>query len=565
MDAALDCTVSASLRESSTWPRRGVAVKMAQFEVLDSPWTSCRQIADQLDVPPRTLHYWVHRERALIGSSSWPKGVAHFLETPGGLDLLHRVFTAAHLVFVQANDCGLRNLSWFLHLSGLDEFIAPSYGAQQAVAEEMESLLIRFGQEERERLAGQMPRREITLCEDETFHPQICLVAIEPVSNFILVEQYQPQRDAETWQQCVSQEMAGLPVTVFQVTSDAAKALVAHAETHLGAHHSPDLFHVQYDTVRATSAALASQTAAAVRQREKTQQKTANLRLQHDACREQCPQDPLVETLREQVQRAEAEEAAAIKHLDACQGRQERARAARQGLGHDYHPVDLETGQPLTADEVGRRLAGHFDSLDQVAEEAGLSAHARDKLAKARRVLDSMQATLAFFWTMVATRLDAWQISPPVQQWLRQELIPACYLRRVAEKANTAQEKKRLRVLAEKVLARARSPDGFWGTFSPELKADLEDKAQQCADFFQRSSSCVEGRNGQLSLKHHALHQLTGRKLQALTVLHNYAVQREDGSTAAERFHGAAPRDLFDWLLSHLSLPARPRALRRAA
>jgi hypothetical protein len=491
--------------------------------------------------------------------------VAHFLETPGGLGFLHRVFAAAHLVFVQANDCGLRNLSWFLRLSGLDEFIAPSYGSQQAVAEEMESLLIRFGQEEHERLAAQMSPREITLCEDETFHPQICLVAIEPVSNFILVEQYQPQRDAETWQQCVSQNIAGLPVTVFQVTSDAAKALVAHAETHLGAHHSPDLFHVQYDTVRATSAALASQTAAAVRQREKTQQKTANLRLQHDACREQCPQDPLVETLREQVQRAEAEEEAAVEQLGACQTRQERARAARRGLGRDYHPVDLETGQPLTAEEVRRRLAAHFDSLDRVADEADLSAHARDKLAKARRVLDSMQATLAFFWTMVATRLAAWQINPIVQEWLRQELIPACYLRRVAEKAGTAQEKQRLLALAEEVLARARSPDGLWGTFSPERKADLQDKAQQCADFFQRSSSCVEGRNGQLSLKHHALHQLTGRKLHALTVLHNYAVQREDGSTAAERFYGAASRDLFDWLLDHLSPPARPRALRRAA
>ena len=70
----------------------------------------------------------------------------------------------------------------------------------------------------------------------------------------------------------------------------------------------------------------------------------------------------------------------------------------------------------------------------------------------------------------------------------------------------------------------------------------------------------MEGRNGQLSLKHHALHQLTKRKLRALTVLHNYAVQRNDGSTAAERFYGVASRDLFDWLLSHLSLPARPRA-----
>ncbi len=565
MDATLDCTVSACRSESPTWSRRGVAEKMAQFEALDSPWTSCRQIAGQLGVPPRTLHHWVQRDRALIGSSSWPKSVAHFLETPGGLDFLHRIFAAAHLVFVQANNCGLRNLSWFLHLSGLDEFIAPSYGAQQAVAEEMESLLIRFGQEEHQRLAEQMPPREITLCEDETFHPQICLVAIEPVSNFILVEQYQPQRDAETWQQCLSQAIVGLPVTVFQVTSDAAKALVAHAETHLGAHHSPDLFHVQYDTVRATSAALASQTAAADKQQEKARQKAADLRSQHDACREQCPQDPLVETLRQQVQRAEAEEVATVEQLSACQSRQERARAARQGLGHDYHPVDLETGQPLTAEEVERRLTGHFDALDQVAEEAGLSAHAREKLAKARRVLGSMQATIAFFWTMVAARLTAWQIRLPVQEWLRQELIPACYLRRAAEKASTAQEKQRLRNLAAEVLARARSPDGLWGTFSPELQADLEDKAQQCADSFQRSSSCVEGRNGQLSLKHHALHQLTGRKLQALTVLHNYAVQREDGSTPAGRFYGVASRNLFDWLLEHLSLPARPRTARRAA
>jgi hypothetical protein len=148
---------------------------------------------------------------------------------------------------------------------------------------------------------------------------------------------------------------------------------------------------------------------------------------------------------------------------------------------------------------------------------------------------------------------------------MQQDLIPAYYLCRVAEKARTAEEKQRLRILAAEVLARARSPDGLWGTLPGDLQADLESKARQCADFFQRSSSCVEGRNGQLSLRHHALHQLTARKLQALTVLHNYAVQREDGSTAASRFYGGTPRDLFGWLLAHLSLPARPRVGRRCA
>ena len=141
---------------------------------------------------------------------------------------------------------------------------------------------------------------------------------------------------------------------------------------------------------------------------------------------------------------------------------------------------------------------------------------------------------------------------------------PRSYLARVAEKASDAAERHRLRELSREILARARSPDGLWGTLCPEVQADLERKAQICADLFQRSSSCVEGRNGQLSLKHHALHRFTLRKLQALTVLHNYLIRRADGTTAAERFYGTPPRDLFAWLLGRLSVPARPRAHRSA-
>ena len=201
---------------------------------------------------------------------------------------------------------------------------------------------------------------------------------------------------------------------------------------------------------------------------------------------------------------------------------------------------------------MGRRLAGHFDTLEQIAAEAGLSARATKKLAKARRVLDPMKATISFFWKMLGVWFSLWDLPEPVRQWMRQEFIPGLYLARVAEKASDAAERHRLRELSQEILARARSPDGLWGTLSPEVQADLERKAQICADLFQRSSSCVEGRNGQLSLKHHALHRFTLRKLQALTVLHNYLVRRPDGTTAAERFYGTATRDLFAWLLDRL-------------
>jgi len=48
-----------------------------------------------------------------------------------------------------------------------------------------------------------------------------------------------------------------------------------------------------------------------------------------------------------------------------------------------------------------------------------------------------------------------------------------------------------------------------------------EQQAQQAAEVFQRSSSRVKGRNGQLSLRHHGLRELTTSKLKALRTIHN--------------------------------------------
>jgi hypothetical protein len=565
MDTTDNLTLVVSPQEQPISSRLVAAEALDEFERLDSPWISCSEVSRRLDVPDSTLRHWLRTRRRRMKDSQWPGNTVRFLESPNGLAVLHRMLTAAHLIFVQANDCGIRNLCAFLEFSGLDEFIASSYGAQQVVAREMESLLMQFGEEEDQRLAAEIAPREISMAIDETFHPDICLVGIEPVSDFILLETYQPQRDADTWDRCLGQKLAPLPMTVCQVVGDQAKAIIHYAEVHLGAHHSPDLFHVQQDTSRAVSLPLASQTGHAAEHLAKTQQKVADLKTQSRACREQCPQSCQGPELEQQLQLAQSEEAAAKEHLSACQDRQQRASVARRGLSHDYHPFDLDNGRPLDEDEVGRRLAGHFDTLEQIAAAAGLSAHATKKLAKARRVMEPMKATILFFWRMIGAWFSLWDLAEPVRRWMQQELIPGFYLARVAEKASGAAQRQRLRELSRKILARARSPDGLWGTLSPEVRADLEHKAQICADLFQRSSSCVEGRNGQLSLKHHALHRFTLRKLQALTVLHNYLVRRTDGTTAAERFYGTAPRDLFAWLLDRLSIPARPRARRRAA
>jgi hypothetical protein len=89
----------------------------------------------------------------------------------------------------------------------------------------------------------------------------------------------------------------------------------------------------------------------------------------------------------------------------------------------------------------------------------------------------------------------------------------------------------------------------------------VETVAEECAHLFQRSTAPVEGRNGHLELFHHGHHRLTARKLKALTAMHNYLKKRPDGATtAAERFFGQKPRDLFEYLVERLPMPKRPRS-----
>jgi hypothetical protein len=95
--------------------------------------------------------------------------------------------------------------------------------------------------------------------------------------------------------------------------------------------------------------------------------------------------------------------------------------------------------------------------------------------------------------------------------------------------------------------------------YSENKIAEMKKSAQECVGFFQRSNSCVEGRNGQLSLRHHGLHRLSDRCLKAQTVLHNFYRKNRDRETPAERFFEARHEDLFDYLLEKMDYPARPR------
>lgn len=122
----------------------------------------------------------------------------------------------------------------------------------------MEEAIVDFGKEEEKRLVVNMPKKDMALAEDETFSLGLCLVAIDPSSNFIIQEKYSPDRSSESWTKAIDERLENLPVRVIQVTSDEAKAIIHHVEKELSAHHSPDLFHILQELVWATARILAS-------------------------------------------------------------------------------------------------------------------------------------------------------------------------------------------------------------------------------------------------------------------------------------------------------------------
>jgi hypothetical protein len=532
-----------------TTPRRSRAQSTALLDAFRGPdRPSQRHFARQHALPRSTLQHWVRRHQRL----DLDPLATRFFDSPQGLAFLHRLVVALHLVFSVQGTAGLRLLTQFLRLTQLDRLVAASHGARHQFAALLEQAVGDFAEGQRHRLAAGMAARAITVAEDETFHPATCLVAIEPLSGFLLLEQYAERRDAATWDAALGQALAGLPVTVACAVGDEARGLLAHARDGLGVPHSPDVFHVQQELSRAAGPALAAQTRAAVRDQEAARQhaEAARAEQQQAAARPRRPGRPIDHGAR--VRQAEESAAAVSRRVEACQGRQERAREAVRGFGEDDHPFDLSSGVPQGAPAVRRRLEGRLVTLEGVARAAGLTGGWRERLAKARRVVPGLVAAVAYFWLRVRAAVAA-GYGGGAWPWA-ERLVAGMYLRQAAAKATGAERRQQLRALAAACLvearARGKEPPGGW----PAAEA----LAWEWAGWFQRSSSCVEGRNGQLALRHHSLHRLTRRRLRALTGLHNYWLKRADGTTAAERFFGSKPADLFGWLLEQLPLPARP-------
>ena len=545
------------------WDRFERADLFEQYRELRTQGLSERQAAKELKVSRTTLQAW----RLWHDSLDICSHVAQFFQSGPGLAFLHRLVIAFHVVCVEVGACGIRLVCLFLHLTGLDRFVAASYGAQQQVNRRVEEAIVVYHQDETARLATDMPRKDLTVTQDETFTGGLCLITMDPESNFIILEQLAQARDQASWNEWMAPALAQLNCQVIQSTSDEAPGLLAYVEHYLEAHHSPDLFHVQHELVKAVSGPMATKERAAhkavTEAREQLERLQSDPQSMGDAPDKRGPGRPPKDPV--SLEQAEQALKAASREHERLTQQREQVKASIRGIGHDYHFVDLERGVRRNGQLIASDIQGHIEQIRTIAQQEGLSQHCMERSEKAERVVPKMQATIEFVSGYVRQQVAQLDVTPPVSFVMHAKLIPSYYLDRVAQ-TRSVSDGEPLRELAERLRASLFAPGGVLSALSPEAQDHLHDEAKRLAAVFQRSSSNVEGRNGYLSLRSHQLRGLDlPRKRACFTAMHTFLLTRPDGTTAAERFFGQKPRSMFAAILDSVELAPAPLSPPRKA
>jgi hypothetical protein len=361
--------------------------------------------------------------------------------------------------------------------------------------------------------------------------------------------------------------LAPLNCRVIQSTSDEAPGLLAYVEHYLEAHHSPDLFHVQHELVKAVSGPMATKERAAHKAVTEATEQLDRLQSAPPSTGDEPekrhpsrpPQDPA------SLEQAEQALDAARREHNRLAAQRAQVKASLRGIGHDYHFVDLERGVRRNGPRIASDIQEPIEQIRTVAQHEGLSQSCWERSKKAERVVPKMQATIEFVSRYGSQQVKQLDVTPPVSLAMHAKLIPSYYLDRVAE-TRTVSDGEPLCARAERLRAPLLEPGGVLSVLNPETQNHLHDEAKRLATVFQRSSSNVEGRNGYLSLRSHQLRGLDlPRKRECFTAMHNFFLTRPDGTTAAERFFGQKPRSMFAAILASVELAPAPLSPPRKA
>lgn len=413
---------------------------------------------------------------------------------------------------------------------------------------EMEELLVEFGQmqEEKQRQKGG-EGREIVGSGDETwFNDKMLLVLMDLISGYLVMEEEAEDRSYETWEAKAQSRLKRLGLRVRHFISDRGKSLVKLATSSFGCLAGADIFHAQYDISKWLGRSLHGKFGRASKQLKEAEEKKASLEEKKAASEEIGKQEQCIEQCQEKLKGIE-------------EGRQAYHEAQRS-VSAAVHAFSVEENTPQTSEQVENHLEEQAQRFEQIAQEQSVPDN-KDVVGKFRRQIKDVASIVDAWWLWTKESLES-GLAAELRYWLLYILLPVIYWHHQLHKTQNPDMKK----LYETALRKAQMAYAVHPVTRTMSEKDLDrwrSWAEWASNNFHRASSAVEGRNGCLSQSYHNGRGLTGRRLGALTTIHNYDTRRRDGSTPAERLYGERFPNLFDWLLEQMGTLPLPRKARQ--
>jgi hypothetical protein len=464
---------------------------------------------------------------------------SYFWETEEGGKWLRLLVFAVIYDFGVKGGIGSDSLSSFFHRLRLSQTFGCSASALRTIEVRIKEKILVY---EQAQMASCQGAQRIGVCVggDETFYGLPILVAIELASGFIFSEAECENRTYETWWQQVSGWFTPEQWDCRYFVSDGAKALVKLALSGLGCPSLPDVFHLLFALSKSMGTAIARQQVQLQKQQQSLQQKLKK----NSSAANVAELEAQITALESQQQTLETD------HQDYQQ--------SLHALSQAIHPFDINTCEPQMGLELPTVLQTPLATLERLSQTHA-PQKSQDALERWHKEIRNLSGILHAWWQWALQALTDQTQDSDTQDWVLTVVLPWVYWHQQSHKTRQPQLKQGYLQAAQKAHSRF---------LAHSFTQSLEQSQQQmwvdwaiwiCAKF-QRTSSAVEGRNGYLSRLHHANRGFTEQSLKVLTIIHNFDLKRQDGTTAAQRLFDKPFPDLFESVV--LNMGDLPRARR---
>ena len=489
---------------------------------------SFRTVARNTNLSKSSVHRLYHR---IIKRNQHPE--SSLWETSEGQEWLRLLVLAAIFIFALQGGIGCEKLSQFFHLLRLERHIGVSPTALRSLRARMESTLVEYQQRQNEVIGKISSDVEVCLAADETFFDEVILVMLDLPSGYIFVEEITENCQYETWQQRVSQIFQPLGLKVKYLVSDRAKAIIKLALNDLETNSISDLFHVLYDLNRSIGFEL----------------NCLSTRLQKQILRAKLNQNK-PEIIKELELKKLILQKSQVTYNHCC-----------YNISTCLHPFDINYNTLQTTKLVELKLEDIQATLQNIYTTHRLQ-DPRNGIRKLGNQIQSLSAIVDIWWLWVDQCLVHHNYEVNVRLWVRESLLPVIYWQQQALKTknpNLRQDYQAANIQAKQIFEQ----HPFSQSLSQLDREQWWNWGIWMVSKFQRSSSAVEGRNGYLSQIHHNRRGLSSKRLKVATIIHNFALKRNDGTTAASRLFGQQFPDLFEYLTENIGELPQPRKSRK--